>query len=261
MVRDKVTIEMHSPIRQKKIRFQGEVGFARFLQEKVEPLFSQVPVESVLNHAFHKVSAADGMIAEFGVFSGRSVNMIAQHFSKSVVWGFDSFEGFERDWSPTSFGVKVGKKTFDRRNTLPQVRDNVCLVKGFFHESLPTFLSQYHENFSFIHIDCDTYRGTKTIFELCEKQIVPGTVIVFDEFFEYTHEAQAFYEYLQTSGHSFDWLCYGGDTGMLFDKKATKLMEKNFSFPMLIGWRLMHLFLPLFYRKNYITSAAAVVIK
>ncbi|BBM83462.1 class I SAM-dependent methyltransferase [Candidatus Uabimicrobium amorphum] len=261
MANDKVIIRIYSPIRRKKIRFRGDRGFAQFLKQKVEPLFLQSPVASVLHQVVEDTSIRDGMIAEFGVFSGRSINMIAAHYTEHTVWGFDSFEGFERDWCPTSFAVKVDKKTFDRHNTLPQVHDNVRLIKGFFQQSLPPFLQQHHDTFSFLHIDCDTYEATKTIFELCKERIVPGTVIVFDEFFEYAHEAQAFYEYLQESGRSFSWLCYGGDTGLLFDKEATKLMERNFSLPLLIGWRLMHAFLPFFYKHKYVSSAAAVVIE
>jgi hypothetical protein len=57
-----------------------------------------------------------------------------------------------------------------------------------------------HLPIALLHIDCDLYSSTKTIFELLSDRIVPGTVIVFDELVNYPafkkHEVLAFYEFL-----------------------------------------------------------------
>jgi hypothetical protein len=52
---------------------------------------------------------------------------------------------------------------------------------------------------SFLHIDCDLYSSTACIFRLLAPRIVPGTVIVFDEFLNYPgwrlHEFKAWEEF------------------------------------------------------------------
>jgi predicted O-methyltransferase YrrM len=67
----------------------------------------------------------------------------------------------------------------------PQFSGNVQIHEGYYEESLPTFLATHKEAFAFLHIDCDLYSSTKTIFDLCKERIIPGTVISFDEYFNY----------------------------------------------------------------------------
>ncbi len=68
-----------------------------------------------------------------------------------------------------------------------------------------------------MHVDCDIYSSTKTIFDLLASRIVAGTVIVFDEYFNYPgwrhHEYKAFQEFCATSGHSYRYLGYAGEKG------------------------------------------------
>ena len=55
-----------------------------------------------------------------------------------------------------------------------------------------------------MHIDCDLYSSTKTIFDNFEEFILEGTVILFDEIIGYDyfrqHEYKAFVEFLQKTG-------------------------------------------------------------
>ena len=76
------------------------------------------------------------------------------------------------------------KNVFDLKKTLPVVPNNVILFKGYFDKTLPKFLKQNSENVSFIHVDCDIYSSTKTIFQYLAEYIVPGTIIVFDEYYK-----------------------------------------------------------------------------
>jgi len=59
---------------------------------------------------------------------------------------------------------------------------------------------------------CDLYSSTKTIFERLEARIQPGSVIVFDEYFNYAgwqqHEYKAFADLVQKTGWSFEYLGY-----------------------------------------------------
>lgn len=140
----------------------------------------------------------DGFFAEFGVFKGETLTFIADRIDR-VVYGFDSFEGLPDDWF-----LGVGKGYFSLQGQLPQLRasqQNVRLVKGWFNESLPQFTAQIAEPAAFLHIDCDLYESTKTIFDALADRVVPGTVILFDEYFNYpgwqNHEIKAFKEFCE----------------------------------------------------------------
>jgi hypothetical protein len=68
---------------------------------------------------------------------------------------------------------------------LPHVSSNVTLIKGWFDQTLPPFLEKHPAPVSFLHVDCDLYSSTKTIFDSLRTRFRPGTVIVFDEYFNY----------------------------------------------------------------------------
>ncbi len=146
----------------------------------------------------------DGLILEFGVFSGRTINRLAAQADQTI-FGFDSFEGLPEDWRPD-----VGKGSF--RAGLPPVASNVELVVGWFDATLPSFLEAHEGPASLIHIDCDLYSSTRTVFTACRDRIVPGTILVFDEFFNYVgwrnHEYRAFVELIEETGLAFDYFGY-----------------------------------------------------
>jgi predicted O-methyltransferase YrrM len=151
-----------------------------------------------------------GLVAEFGVDAGETINFIARAINGEV-HGFDSFHGLPEDWA----GHADYSDWFRRRGQPPQVLQNVKLHVGLFSETLPGFLQEHSENFAFIHMDCDLYSSAKTIFQQCSNQIKPGTVIVFDEFFNYPnwqqHEYKAFMEYVQSLSVVFEYLGYSGN--------------------------------------------------
>jgi len=71
------------------------------------------------------------------------------------------------------------------------VPDNTVLVKGLFIDTLPgqlrTIDRQYkcHTPVSFVHIDCDIYDGARDVLFLLSNRFVKGSIIVFDELFNY----------------------------------------------------------------------------
>lgn len=153
----------------------------------------------------------DGLVIEFGVWQGATVNFIAQHVSTQV-HGFDSFEGLPEFWIDIPHVGRFDKGSFDMKGQLPTVAKNVELHAGWFNESLPKFLENHHEDVCFIHIDCDLYSSTKTIFDLLGERIKPGTVIVFDEYFNYPtwekHEFKAFQEFVTQNNIKYQYLAY-----------------------------------------------------
>ena len=124
----------------------------------------------------------NGYVCEFGVYSGMSLEKISSVFDAQPVYGFDSFEGLPEEWLMNAQGMGWGKSEF-ALNALPAVRDNTVLVKGWFDQSLPNWIELHQGPMKFINIDCDLYSSTKTVLTLLNSQIVPGTVIQFDELY------------------------------------------------------------------------------
>jgi len=179
---------------------------ARFVAAEMKGVPSFKTDFALLQHAVQNAKLDDdALICEFGVFQGTTINHIARLTSK-IVHGFDSFEGLPETWRPNF------EKGRFRLPALPQVRANVRLYKGWFEDSLPPFLKANPQKASFLHVDCDLYSSTKTIFRLFRDRIRPGTVIVFDEFFNYPGwqdgEYKAFNELIAETGWKYKWLGY-----------------------------------------------------
>lgn len=159
-----------------------------------------------LKYALAKASKT-GAHAEFGVYSGRTINLFATERPDVIFDGFDSFEGLPEEWS----GWQVFD--FDRGGALPDVSDNVKLYKGWFSETVPFYASTI-KTLSFVHIDCDIYSSTNDVFVALEHKIEPGCVIVFDEYFCYPnfekHERLAFSEFLARTGLHAHWFAVCG---------------------------------------------------
>jgi hypothetical protein len=152
----------------------------------------------------------DTLWLEFGVATGRTINYIST-FTKDKVYGFDSFEGLPEKWRNG-----YDKGFFSRNGVLPQVNENVELIKGWFNETLPDFIKTHNKKVSFIHMDADLYSSTKCILENLKDYIDTDCVIVFDELVNYpgfdgeTGELKAFYEFITDNKVDYEWIGMNG---------------------------------------------------
>jgi hypothetical protein len=91
---------------------------------------------------------------------------------------------------------------------------------------LPTFLEQHPGNVRFINIDCDIYSSTKTVLDCLAPRIVPGSVLVFDEYIGNEQwredEYKAFQEAAQTYGWKYEYLCFS-----LFTKQVAVRIQNR----------------------------------
>lgn len=154
----------------------------------------------LLEHALSLVSVP-GFHAEFGVYKGETLTFIAQRVD-CVVYGFDSFEGLPGDWF---LGVRKGHFSLNgEAPPLNIMQNNYRLLKGWFANSLPMFTSQIEDRAAFLHIDCALYESAKTVLDGLADRLVPGTVIVFDRYFNYPgwqkHGFRAFREFCEARG-------------------------------------------------------------
>jgi hypothetical protein len=148
----------------------------------------------------------DGLYLEFGVESGGSINYLAKRV-KGTVHGFDSFEGLPEAWFD-----EFDKSAFSTNSKLPKCESNVQLHAGLFNDTLPEFAVTYNDCVAFMHIDCDLYASTKTVFDMLGDRISSGTVIQFDEYFNYPgwmqHEFKAFQEFILDRKLNYQYLGY-----------------------------------------------------
>ncbi len=119
---------------------------------------------------------------EFGVYKGTSINFFSKHIKMNKIYGFDSFEGLNHNWSGHS--EEVGHK--DLKGRIPNVEHNVILIKGWIENTLNQFIKD-HKNLSvkFIHIDTDTYESTKIILKQLKPFLQNDCVILFDDFYNF----------------------------------------------------------------------------
>ena len=177
---------------------------AEYAQQNMSKSLSFESAASLWGHALSK-RAVSGLLIEFGVWKGRSINYFARKVTDTI-YGFDSFEGLKEDWSGWGFA----KGAFDLGGKLPKVENNVILVKGWFDKTLPSFLVQHQQPVSLLHIDSDTYDSAKVILDLIGSRITQGTVIIFDEYFGYRGwrmgEFKAWKEFVSKHGIKYEYL-------------------------------------------------------
>jgi len=158
-------------------------------------------------------------IVECGVYQGASINFMADKRPKAKLYGFDSFEGLPDNWS----GYTMGKGHFvlDR---LPDVRNNVQLIKGWFDETLPKFADEHKkEKIDLLNIDSDIYSSAISVLEGLKGMIAEDTIISFDEFFNYpgwkNHEYKAFQEFCKKYSVEYEYIAIGNSQAAVRIKK------------------------------------------
>ena len=165
------------------------------------PYFEKHP--QLVKHALDQINTA-GLYLEFGVGRGKSMRWIAAEID-STVHGFDSFDGIQEHWNGNPIGAFAQKK-------MPTVSDNVELHVGYFDATVPEFLAIHDEAVAFLHVDCDLYSSTVTVFELLGSRLQPGTIILFDEYYNFhrwqQHEFKAFQEFVQSSGLQYEYIAF-----------------------------------------------------
>lgn len=159
---------------------------------------------ALLSHCLD-LAPKTGLVLEFGVYSGTTINHIARQVDRPV-HGFDSFQGLPEQWG------RLPKGHFSTQGTMPKVADNVRLHAGWFEDTIPPFVNDHPEQVAFLHIDSDLYSSARTILHGLQEKIVAGTVIVFDEYLNYPywkeHEHRAFQEFVKAFNISFEYLAY-----------------------------------------------------
>jgi predicted O-methyltransferase YrrM len=183
---------------------------ARFAYEHFPKAATYFDKYETLEHAV-RAAPAGGMALEFGVYSGSTLAVIAK-LRDGDVYGFDSFEGLPEDWRST---FAAGTFAVDELPRVPGAE----LVVGWFDETLPDFLDDHEGSIALLHVDGDLYSSAKTVLDLCGPRLIEGSIVIFDEYFNYPgweqHEHRAWQEWVERTGTAFTYEAYTADDEQL----------------------------------------------
>lgn len=159
--------------------------------------------QQLVTYALSRVEK-DGLNLEFGVGRGKSMRWIASNV-KGKVHGFDSFEGIQEHWNGNPIGAFAQKR-------MPKVPENVEFHVGYFDATLPGFLEKHADPVAFLHVDCDLYSSTVTIFEALGDRLQPGAIVLFDEYYNFhrweQHEFRAFQEFVDRVKVKYEYIAF-----------------------------------------------------
>ena len=134
--------------------------------------------QSIHKHLLESVNevTVDGHWCEFGVREGRSLKWLIDQYPAQVIHAFDSWQGLPEEWNHGTGTVA------DMSCNPPVVPNHIHLHEGWFKDTVPAWKQEHKGPIGFLHMDADIYSSTKEVLTSLNEQIVPGTVITFDEF-------------------------------------------------------------------------------
>lgn len=171
----------------------------------------------------------EAQFLEFGVHKGHDIGILAAflaakaHEAKRVLpptfHGFDSFRGLPEAWengqTQQHGGLLFEQGHFDLNGVPPVIAsENVELHPGWFDDTVAPFLDTHPQPVAFVHADADLYVSTMVFLEELARRrlLVRGTVITFDEYWNYPGweqgEYKAWREISERYGIAFRYLYY-----------------------------------------------------
>jgi hypothetical protein len=185
----------------------------------------------VINDLYERVLRIPGVIMEFGTWWGQNLvlfeNLRAIHepFNKTrKVIGFDTFSGYagfsEADGksnvvAPGGYSVSQGYKDYlaellfihEGNNVLGHLRGRHELVSGDVSKTAPEYFRKHPETIvALAYFDMALYEPTKAALVAIKPHLVPGSIILLDEFTwaDSPGEAIAFKEVFQGANYAIE---------------------------------------------------------
>lgn len=154
-----------------------------------------------------------GIVAEFGVGSGRSMRMTQELLPLDTpIHGFDTFTGLPKAWGNEPAG------TYSTGGMVPNMEGKVYFHKGLFGDTIDPFLREAGTEafLAYANIDCDLYSSTLDILESMHGRVVPGTILIFDEYIGHPtwrqDEFRAWRECCKRFGWKYEYLAFSLST-------------------------------------------------
>ena len=175
---------------------------------------------------YKKIVNIPGEVLEFGVYKGASIIRFATYrellentYSRKII-GFDIFGEFpktdndddnkfiQRFEEQGGNGIsKEALEDFIKHKNI----NNIELIKGNVFDTLDEFLEKNKQiKISLLHLDLDVYKPTKFILEKLYERMVPGGIIVFDDYGTVKGATDAIDEFLKEKNKKIEKLslCY-----------------------------------------------------
>ena len=220
--------------------------------------------EELFQHLVRYVSLAglDGDYVETGVHNGASAVAVGRAMqclnltrSGMRMWLYDSWEGFPQTtavddgvWATTTvaggsngtnWGAPKGARPAKMENVQRGLRTvgvnlerSVVFRKGWFDE---TFALEKPTKVAFLHIDSDLYRSVKDTLVSFYDLVIPGGVVLFDDFGFFEGCRTAFYEFLvdarrehpllERHGHTQAWFVKGKEHNRKWHTDYAKALD------------------------------------
>jgi len=165
---------------------------------------------------YKKINDLPGDVLEFGVYKGASLirwatfREITENTYTRRIIGFDAFGEFPISPDASSedhqfveeFSAEGGDGlTIDETVRIVNHKgfDNIKLIKGDVLKTLPGFLRENpHTRISLLHLDMDIYEPTLYVLENLWDRIVPGGVIVIDDYNDVEGATRAVDDFIRT---------------------------------------------------------------
>lgn len=174
---------------------------------------------------YRRIVGLPGDVLEFGVYKAASLirmavfrDLLETAYSRKI-YGFDAFGDFPTDGlsmsSDHSFVPafeSAGGPGLDVADVEAILRDkgcgdNVRLVKGNVIETLPAFLIENPQTrIALLHLDMDVYEPTRVVIEQLWDRIVPGGVMMVDDYNAVEGATRAIDEFVAKSGRRIEKL-------------------------------------------------------
>lgn len=123
-----------------------------------------------------RVSSLGGSVAELGVYLGGSAAVLS-HFSRAQVHLFDTFAGI-----PDSDINVGGHQRGDFPSDLESVKQFLVSYSPVFHVGVFPRTAPHDMRFRLVHVDGDTEQTTRAAAEYFAPRMVPGGVIIWDDY-------------------------------------------------------------------------------
>jgi O-methyltransferase len=129
-------------------------------------------------HLAKQVSPLCGDILEVGSWRGGTGNLMARA-DRGMVYLCETFSGCVKA-GPHDIYSGGEHADVNRAQLAKMLRHNTILVPGVFPDETGHMIE--YKKFKLCHIDVDTHDSAKDVFEWVRPRMVPGGVIVFDDF-------------------------------------------------------------------------------
>lgn len=141
-----------------------------------------------LHTLIDSLSSKHGDVLEVGVWKGGSAAILGnccKHFSNCKLWLADTFTGVPTTETGKDSIYRGGEHSDTSVVEVQKLLHN-CDVKnyellvGLFPEETSKPVNEI--NFRFVHVDVDTYESASKVFRWAWPQLVPGGIVVFDDY-------------------------------------------------------------------------------